>query len=341
MFFVLSGYLITWLLVREVEVKGTLDLLTFYARRFRRLLPAVVVLLVAVMGFAYLFYSPLEQGPIAETALATAAYFSNFHFGLQAADYFAGAVEHDPLLHTWSLSVEEQFYLGWPVLILLALTGFGKWAPNRGRLLAMMGAVAAASFALTLWLQSTVWAQYAFFSSPARAWEFALGGLGALVPVRAKWAQALGWSGLAAVLAAGSIYTARTPFPGWTALAPALGTVCVLRAGLSNPGGKLNTVLSWRPLRELGRLSYSWYLWHWPVLVFAAGLAFVEIHELPAIQRAGLVLLSRPGRGVVPAGRGPCSSPSGPVAQACPRNRVRERYDTRLRGSSHRLGTCS
>ena len=307
-FFALSGYLITGILASEVERTGRVDLARFYARRARRLLPASAVLLLTVTAFAYVFYSPVEQEGIARTALATAAYVSNLHFASGATDYLGAAAETNPLLHTWSLAVEEQFYLGWPLLVVVGLVGLpwirrGRLALSHRRLAWAMAGVSVVTFALTVYLMGTTLTPWAFFASPARAWEFALGGLGAVLPrVRltrergpggATGAHVLGWLGLAGVIAAGSVYTARTPFPGWTALVPVAGTVLALRAGVGQPTTALSRVLDWRPLRELGRLSYSWYLWHWPVLVFAEGLYGGGVGgHLSLPVRVGLLLFS-------------------------------------------------
>ena len=290
-FFALSGYLITGILASEVERTGRLDFGRFFARRVRRLLPAAAVVLLTVTAFAFVAYPPIGQEPIAETALATAAYVSNIHFALSATDYHAVAAETDPLLHTWSLAVEEQFYLVWPFLVLVAMVGLPslRREPDGGhgrvpsrRLIWAMVAVGVATFALTVYLMGTLRAHWAFFASPARAWEFAVGGIAALAPrlrltgrpkdEAAVGAQVLGWAGIVAVVAAGVLYNAETPFPGWAALVPVVGTVWALRAGVGQPTTALSRVLTWRPLREAGRLSYSWYLWHWPVLVFANGL---------------------------------------------------------------------
>ena len=309
-FFALSGYLITGILVAEVEKTGTVDLVRFYARRARRLLPASAVVLLATVAFAYVFYSPSEQGSIAHTALWTASYLSNVSFARGATDYFAAGAHTNPLLHTWSLAVEEQFYVLWPLLVAVGLAGVaalrpgGLGAVRRRRLAWVMAAVAAVSFALTLYLMATRRAHWAFFLTPARAWEFALGGLGALVPLASRstfagltvggrpvgpaltrWA---GWAGLAAVVGAGVGYTATTSFPGWAALVPVVGAVLVLRAGGAAEASSVSRALSWRPLREAGRLSYSWYLWHWPVFVFAEGL----YGEQPLGMRLALLVLS-------------------------------------------------
>jgi peptidoglycan/LPS O-acetylase OafA/YrhL len=271
-FFVLSGYLITGLLVKEIEGAGRLDLWTFYARRARRLLPAAALVIVATLAAAMVLYSPMEQTRLAHTALAAVAYASNLWFALRSTDYFAESSETNPLLHTWSLSVEEQFYIVWPVLVMLALRGTG----SRGRLLAVMAGLSVLSLAGSVWLTqaSPAWA---FYGAPTRAWEFGVGGIAALLSMAAlrTWPGAtrmLGWLGLLAIGAATAIYTKHTAFPGFVALLPVGGTIALLLAGAVAPGAGVGRVLDAAPLQRLGRLSYSWYLWHWPVLVMAAAV---------------------------------------------------------------------
>ncbi|OZC03406.1 acyltransferase family protein [Rubricoccus marinus] len=321
-FFVLSGYLITGLLVREVNETGRVDLWRFYARRARRLLPAAAALIVGVALFAAVFYAPVEQALIARTALATAAYASNLLFVSDATDYLAAGAETNPLLHTWSLAVEEQFYIAWPLLVGVLLAGWAAFrkagaAPrHRQRLVWGAALVSLLSFGFMLALMGSRYAHWAFFFSPARAWEFGLGALAVLAPQAASGARgdatdngeparglaglrfeggsdpvsplahALGWAGLIAVLASGVAFTTTTPFPGWAALLPTVGTALALRGGTAATRTALARTLAWRPLQELGRLSYSWYLWHWPVLVFAAGL----YGELPLATRVALAL---------------------------------------------------
>jgi peptidoglycan/LPS O-acetylase OafA/YrhL len=279
-FFVLSGYLITGLLVKEMETKGRIDLRAFYARRIRRLLPASTLALLVTIIVTYLVYSPIEQRGLPQTALATAAYVSNLYFARTATDYFRPAGETNPLLHTWSLGVEEQFYVLWPVLVMIALRYGG-----RRRLLSVMVAVAFLSFGLSVWLTSFR-PPWAFFSSPTRAWEFALGALAVLLPGlhSARAGRLIGWLGLAVTLVGAVMLGSNISYPGWAALLPVLGTVAVLRSGTSTPTGKL---LSARIFQFFGRLSYSWYLWHWPVLVLAATWGVVS---LPV--RIGLAVLS-------------------------------------------------
>lgn len=265
-FFVLSGYLITWLLVHEVETTGALDFFEFYARRARRLLPAVAALLVVITGASAVLYSPLEQLRVAKTAVATAAYLSNVYFAKGAMDYFGAVNETNPLLHTWSLSVEEQFYLVWPLLVFLAHRARGGFSPRR--LLGWMTVVAVLSFGLSVYVTATA-QPLAFFHSPLRAWEFAAGALGLLLPRLKREGSWTGLGGLALVLAAAISFSEETSFPGVAALLPVSGTVLILR---TEGAGRLGRVLGWRPFQEAGRLSYSWYLWHWPVLVLGASV---------------------------------------------------------------------
>ncbi len=259
--------------MQEIEVTGHLKLAKFYARRARRLLPALTLVLFATILAGYIICSPIEQRVIAPTAFTTAAYVSNLHFALVSTDYLRFPPESNPLLHMWSLSVEEQFYFAWPMLILFAsrlARRFGGEGVKRGRILPIMVVVAAASFTICVWL-TYVRQPWAFFSSPTRAWEFAVGGIGVLLapPGESRKTRILGWLGLGAILCATVIFNTRTAFPGAAALLPALGTIAVLRAcsvGISSGPGKY---LSARWLQKIGQLSYSWYLWHWPVLVFA------------------------------------------------------------------------
>jgi peptidoglycan/LPS O-acetylase OafA/YrhL len=277
-FFVLSGYLITGLLFKEMEKKGRISLPAFYARRARRLLPASALTLLITIAATYMVYSPVEQSGLPQTSLATATYVSNLYFARTATDYLRAGAETNPLLHTWSLAVEEQFYFAWPLLVMLALKTGG-----RRRLLIVMVALASLSFALSIWL-TLVRQPWAFFSSPTRAWEFAIGGLGVLLGGlhSQRAGRIIGWLGLAMILLASVVLSKSTAYPGWAALLPVLGTVAVLRSGTSTPTGKL---LGTPVLQFFGKLSYSWYLWHWPVLVLAAGV-WGEL-SLPA--RLGLV----------------------------------------------------
>lgn len=270
-FFVLSGYLITRLLVEELRKTGRIDLLQFYARRARRLLPAAAVVLVCTMAASLLLLSPLEQQNFAGSALATSLYASNLWFAKNATDYLAAPPDYNPFLHTWSLAVEEQFYLVWPMFVLLV--GW-RWRGATRRLAIAMAVLAATSFIGSVWL--TTFAQpWAFFGSPTRAWEFALGGITAIAPpfylnAWPRFTAALGWLGLAMLVTAGVALNSRIPFPGFAALLPVLGTVFVIVS--EERSRHVSALLRARPLSWLGDVSYVWYLWHWPVLVFAQAI---------------------------------------------------------------------
>ena len=275
-FFVLSGYLITGLLVAEIGATGRVDFAAFYARRARRLLPAAFTVLVATMLIGRVVYAPVEHRDLANSGLATALYVSNIHFARSATDYLAEA-DTNPLLHTWSLAVEEQFYLFWPALVLLALAGRGRRI-RPARLAATMVVMGAASLALCVWLtgESQPWA---FFLLPTRAWEFAIGALARMLPTGAPAAwrpRGVAWVGFLAVVAAGTMFGNDTVFPGAAAALPVVGTALLLTAGSADETAGPLRLLTTRPMQWLGRLSYAWYLWHWPVLIYA--------HVFPALR---------------------------------------------------------
>ena len=272
-FFVLSGYLITGILLRQVMATGRVDYVQFYARRMRRLLPAATLTLLVILAAGSLLLGPMERIEPSLSAVATALYSSNGFFLTRAVDYFAAASETNPLLHTWSLAVEEQFYLIWPWLIVVG------WKVGRTRrgLAVLVALFSLASFAgcVLLTYRRQPWA---FFGTPARAWEFGLGGLATLVPIattrgaRVVW-QWLGWIGVAMVVATAFLLRPTTPFPGAVAIVPVVGTSLALVAG-ALVGERLGVGrwLGTTVLRWIGGRSYAWYLWHWPVLVFAAAL---------------------------------------------------------------------
>ena len=271
-FFVISGFLITRLLLREVESSGRIDFAAFYARRLRRLLPALVLVVGAVMAASWMLHAPLERKMLTSSAVASLVYLSNLWFAQQSTDYLADDAHDNPLLHTWSLSVEEQFYLAWPALIWVVFTlAARRGVDARSRLRSAFLVVAAGSLVLCLALAGYL-RPWAFFGSPARAWEFAAGALVALWAGRAV--PAVGrrrieqWVALGSLMVAALLFSPATPYPGLATVLPVAATCALLVSAVAQHGGAVSRALSASPMAWLGNLSYSWYLWHWPVLTF-------------------------------------------------------------------------
>ena len=275
-FFVLSGYLISGLLARELAASRDVDLTTFYARRAQRLLPALIVVLLATLAIAGLFYAPIDQRPVASDARAVALHYGNVLFARNAVNYHAAA--ENPFLHTWSLAVEEQFYIIWPLLFLAVAR---LWPSEQDettaskRLIALMLLAAALSFAASLVITGAS-QPWAFFGMPTRVWEFAIGGIAAIAlwkrEISNRTAGLLQGAGLGVILFSALAYSEVTPYPGIAATLPAFGTAALLVAGPWAPASLVTRVLSNGLLRWFGRLSYSWYLWHWPLVGLGAVL---------------------------------------------------------------------
>ena len=269
-FFVLSGYLITGLLKREIDTRGRIRFCAFYARRARRLLPAAASMVVVTLLAARLVYSPQELVALAKDAITTSLYASNLWFAHISTNYLAADATKSPLLHTWSLAVEEQFYLVWPALTLLAYRGI-RSRPSRTRLIFAMGILLLVSLLLCQWLTSMA-QPWAFFSSGSRAWEFAAGGIARILPFslgdkQPALRKLAFWSGGAAILVATTRFNDTTLFPGWAALLPVTGAVLMLISHSPNADDWHHRLLANGPMQWLGARSYSWYLWHWPVLI--------------------------------------------------------------------------
>jgi peptidoglycan/LPS O-acetylase OafA/YrhL len=286
-FFVLSGYLITSLLMREIVLSGTVNFARFYARRARRLLPAVITMVLVVCSAEAIIMNPLAQFNTLKAALATVLYSSNLYLAHLQLQYFFQPSATNPLLHTWSLAVEEQFYLIWPVLLLLLAR---TTKSVRGRSIAL-AAISVASFVLCIWWTETN-SILAFFETAARVWEFGAGGLLAFIPqrwlegCRGLWSW-LGGIGLITLIVCAQFIHDST-YPGYIAAIPILGTLLLLSAGVGAPESAAPRLLRTRPGQAIGRLSYSLYLWHWPVLVI--GQQLIPNHSVPI--RLGLIAVA-------------------------------------------------
>ncbi|MFC9556540.1 acyltransferase family protein [Rhodococcus sp. NPDC056960] len=307
-FFVVSGFLITGLLWRDVASTGRVRLTQFYGARARRLLPAGCVVLVATAIGAAVLLPPLQARQVLGDGIASALYVGNYRFALHGTDYLAADTPPSPFQHYWSLGVEEQFYLLWPALIIAVAWLVRRRTrrtesdapPSATPYLLLLAAVAAASFAVSLdWTRNLP--PWAFFSLPSRAWELAAGGLVALSirhwrRLPAVVAAAAGWAGLALIVVACTRLGETTPYPGTAALLPVAGTVLVIGAGCAAPRLGVGRSLSLPPMRAVGRMSYSWYLWHWPVLLLAPivlGRSLVVTDRLAILLvSAGLALLT-------------------------------------------------
>ena len=288
-FYIVSGFLITGLIVRELRATGRVDLLTFYARRARRLLPAALVVIALTVIASAIVLPPLRVPDVAADGAAAALYVSNIRFAAQATDYLQAELDPSPLLHFWSLGVEEQFYLFWPALLLL-VAGRGT---NIRRIGLVVGIVALLSFALgVVWTDSD--APLAFFLLPARAWELAVGaalaiGVARLSRIPISLTPVVVGAGLALIVIGAVIFDTDTPFPGTAALLPVIGTALVIAGGIPQPLNAMSRLVSVRPMRWIGGISYSLYLWHWPLLVLPAAAVG---SELPLPARLGLVALT-------------------------------------------------
>jgi peptidoglycan/LPS O-acetylase OafA/YrhL len=284
-FFVISGYLITALLYREWQTEGRIDLAAFYVRRVRRILPAVWLVVAVTLAAAALLLSPIEGQPqgVAKSAVAALGFFANVYFQNTTGGYFDVSSSELPLLHLWSLSVEEQFYFLWPLLLIGLLRWSGGWAR------AIVAALCMASLLLCEhWIVAVP--TYAFYEMPARWWELGVGALVALQaprPLRQQAVEVLAGIGLAVVLVSVFVAWPAGHFPGAGALGATVGTGLLLftihHAGSLGPVG---TVLRSRPAVFFGLISYSLYLWHWPLLAIDRAM---RLEPTPPANRAGLV----------------------------------------------------
>lgn len=301
-FFVLSGFFITGLLFDELDEKGTIDLTAFWGRRAIRLLPAMLAMVLVTIVTVMWLHAPIDRPGILSAARWVAASAGNVELARGAIDYFGTG--DNPLLHTWSLGVEQQFYLVWPLLII----GIGLLAgrlgpierPDRRWIVIVMLLVGAASFAASI-VVTRVAQPWAFFGVATRLWEFVLGGLLALLmqwrrePNAGQSARAWPVGGMLQVAGSSMIvvalarFTAATPYPGWAALLPVAGSVALIAGGAMR-GAFMTPILALSPFRWLGRVSYGWYLWHWP----AIGLGVVLAPDIGAWGKVAIATATLP-----------------------------------------------
>jgi peptidoglycan/LPS O-acetylase OafA/YrhL len=288
-FFVLSGFLITGLLLQGAARTGHVSFRNFYARRVRRILPAAALTLATTTIVANELLNYVRAKEVAWDSFWASLFAANIRFAHEGANYFAQGQPPSPDQHYWSLAVEEQFYLVWPAL--LAITLFGvillrrrRTGAVRGgdissearlRLLAVIAVLGAASLAWSIHDTNTLPAA-AYFSTRARGWELALGALLAVAAptlerIPGSLRVAMGWIGIVGIAVAAVEFSAATPFPGYEALLPTLATALVIASGMGRraKGPSTEKVLAVSPLRYVGDRSYTFYLWHWPALIIA------------------------------------------------------------------------
>jgi len=275
-FFVISGFVITGVLLRHQGSSARRSLLAFYGRRARRIIPAATVAIIVTVTATYLVLGVVSGNQTAVDGRWAAIFLANFHFASVGTNYLSSRLPPSPLQNFWSLGVEEQFYLVYPTIFFLIAALRTRWS-LRVRLAVAFTAVVVASLALSV-AQTASNPAVAFFSPFTRAWELALG---ALVAVGTTWLlripKSVGsvatWVGLAAICFAALAFDSRTPYPGALVAIPVIGTALVIAGGMTVPRSGAESLLKHPPFRWLGKVSYSLYLWHWPILILAAEAA--------------------------------------------------------------------
>ncbi|MRJ77714.1 acyltransferase family protein [Aeromicrobium sp. SMF47] len=298
-FFVISGFLITAHLAREAETTGRIRLGRFWARRARRLLPAAYLVLATSALAVYLWMPLLNWGQNFREILASALYFQNWRLAFDAVDYLAAENAPSVAQHYWTLSVEEQFYVAWPLIVLASILLAARIGARRlTTVTVVVAAVTIASFGYSWWMTYDN-VSFAYFSTFTRAWEFGAGALLALLTLRAApgrrrthpvtphVAALVSWAGIAVLVYCGLELTGSTPFPGTAALLPVLATVAVIAAGMPDSRLSPRWIIERRFVQWTGDISYPLYLWHWPPIVL---LPVILGHELGFWPRVGILV---------------------------------------------------
>ncbi|MBG6180190.1 peptidoglycan/LPS O-acetylase OafA/YrhL [Arthrobacter sp. CAN_A1] len=293
-FFVISGFLITGQLISMLKAGGRIPFGEFYAKRIRRIIPASFAVLALTTVASLLFLAPFTRPGALQDAIATALYVPNVLFAVQGSDYLAETAP-SPFQHYWSLGIEEQFYLFWPLLLLLVFLLVRR---SIKRLFWVVLALVIVSFILCVILTSTS-QPAAFFLLPTRAWELGVGALAAfalhagMVTLNARSSAIGTWAGLAGIGVSLVALNATTVFPGWAALLPVLSTALVIICGSTHPGAGAGLLLSRAPMQKVGAWSYSIYLVHWPLLIIPQAAVGYE-NPLPLPVTLALGVLSVP-----------------------------------------------
>ena len=272
-FFVISGFVITGVLLRERVSTGSTSILSFYGRRVRRIIPAATLVIVAAVIVSYALLGSLSGNQTANDARWASVFLINIHFASTGTNYLASQLPPSVLQNYWSLAVEEQFYLIYPTVFLVVAAIPWRLSLRR-RLGIVLGVAAVVSFVASV-IQTKSNPTAAYFSPLPRVWELALGGLVAVGTVGlrrlpAPVAACLSWIGLGSILLAACVFSSTTTYPGWAVALPVMGTGLVIAGGVAKPTYGAEGLLRLRPFQWMGLVSYSLYLWHWPVLTLAA-----------------------------------------------------------------------
>jgi len=293
-FFVVSGFLITGLLLSEAERQGRISLAGFYARRAKRILPAATVVLAATVTAGYFVLNGIVALQLFKDSVWATFFAANIQFARIGVDYNAQEAATSPIQHYWSLAVEEQFYLVWPLVVLALVWAFRRRGRDRRAIVVAITALSVASFAYALWYVGSE-PKAAYFSTPARAWELGAGAATAALMTRVVrlpggLLAAASWVGLALVGLGALVLDAQTKMPGLPALLPVVGTVLLLAGGVGAASWGPQWLLSLAPARWIGDRSYSYYLWHWPALILMAEVWDEKPHGWSGLLVAAVAL---------------------------------------------------